>query len=94
MVILHSSFKKAKFTAASNNLDEPHVIFEQKELDSKSTYYIVLFIWSSKTDKANVLIEVWLLLIVVKSLSPYGWSILGGGTGERNGIPVISWSKW
>ena len=42
--ILHSSFKKAKFTAASNNLDEPHVIFEQKELDSKSTYYIVLFI--------------------------------------------------
>lgn len=44
MVILHSSFKKAKFTAASNNLDEPHVIFEQKELDSKSTYYIGLFI--------------------------------------------------
>ena len=37
-------FKKTKFTAASNNLEESHIIFEQKELDSKSTYYIVLFI--------------------------------------------------
>lgn len=36
--------KRLKFTAASNNLDESHIIFEQKELDSKSTYYIVLLI--------------------------------------------------